>query len=530
MAQPNVHPQHDSAAALEISQLLHAAAFPHPVRELRVCETHISWVLLTGQFAYKIKKPVHFDFIDCSTLEQRRRLCEAELRLNARLAPQLYLDVVPITRSNTGLRVAGDGPAIEYAVRMHQFDSAAQLDALLAAGAVAREEILQLAELMAHFHLRAAVAAPGSELADAQASPDPTLGNLAELLDLLGPHALGLRTLSHWCHEQALALESALQLRAKQGFIREGHGDLHAANIVRYGARLVPFDCLEFSPALRWIDVINDLAFLVMDLRSHDRHDLAVTLLSRYLEITGDYEGVSLLPFYCVYRALVRAKIDALSLRTQSARADEYRTRLVHRLEAATAWTRPAQPTLVLMHGASGSGKSWLSEQLVTALPALRIRSDVERKRLCGLPAGESAAADVRQGIYTAQLNHRTYARLADCAERCLRAGFDVIVDAAALDPVDREVFQRLAHALQAAFVIVSCQADPIELASRILQRGREHTDPSDASLAVLDAQLRGMRPFAAAERQHVLTVDTAASVDVNGVAREIQARAALRG
>jgi aminoglycoside phosphotransferase family enzyme/predicted kinase len=513
----------------QLQELLSVAAFPHPVSELQVRETHISWVILTGEFAYKIKKPVRFDFIDCSTLEQRRHLCEAELRLNRRLAPQLYVEVVPITRRAGGLQIGGDGPPVEYAVRMRQFASDTELPRLLAVAGVERGEMISLAELLAHFHMRALVATDES-VVGAQAALDAVLGNLEQLLNLLEPVAgnHSLRMLGSWCHQQAQALEPLLQLRAKSGCIRECHGDLHAGNIVRFGGRLLPFDCIEFAAELRWIDVIDDLAFLVMDLRSRRRHDLAMTVLSRYLEVTGDYEGVSLLPFYCVYRALVRAKIDVLALQQQVAPAEELRSRLQRRLEAALEWTKPHQPVLTLMHGPSGSGKSWLSEQLVGALPAVRIRSDVERKRLAGIDVSQSAAGAVGQGIYSAQLSHRTYARLADCAERCLRAGIDVIIDAASLDPTDREVFQHLASALHASFAIVACQSDPIDLAARILQRGREHNDPSDASLAVLDAQLRGMQPFNDNERKHVISVDTAHSVDVQAVARAIGARAGL--
>lgn len=524
-------PQPDSTVApstFNPEDLLAAQAFPHPVSNLTLRETHISWVILTGDFAYKIKKPVRFDFIDCSTLEQRRRLCEEELRLNRRLAPQLYVQVVPITRRDGGLQIGGSGPVIEYAVCMRQFDAAAELSTLLTAGGVEGDEIVSLAELLARFHLQAPVQ---TGLASAHQALDAALGNLAQLQPLLQQTVDGrhLRSLSGWCHEQARALEALLQLRARDGFIRECHGDLHAGNIARFAGRLVPFDCLEFSAALRWIDTIDDLAFLVMDLRSRGRHDLALVLLSRYLEVTGDYAGLNVLRFYCVYRALVRAKVDALSIQQQAGPTEQLRVRLSHRLDAAIEWTQPQQPCLVLMHGASGSGKSWVSERLVAALPAVRVRSDVERKRLAGVDERIPAAAPLQHGIYTAQFSHRTYARLADCAERCLGAGLNVIIDAASLQETDREVFRKLASAHHAGFSIVSCQADPIELANRILRRGREHNDPSDASLAVLDAQLRGMQPFTAEERGCVVTLDTQQWIDIERLARIVTAQG-MRG
>jgi predicted kinase len=174
------------------------------------------------------------------------------------------------------------------------------------------------------------------------------------------------------------------------------------------------------------------------------------------------------------------------------------------------------------MHGTSGSGKSWLSGQLVAEIPAIRIRSDLERKRLAGLDPGQSAAAAPGEGIYSAQFSHRTYARLADCAELCLRAGFNVIIDAACLDPVDRTLLRKLAEQLHAGFVIIACQADLITLANRILQRGREHPDPSDASLSVLDRQLRDIQPFTAEEQPYLITVDTAQEVCVEKIAAAV--------
>jgi uncharacterized protein len=514
-------------SGLRIEQLLTAEAYPHPVAELSLRETHLSWVILTGEYAYKIKKPIRFEFVDFSTLELRHRCCEAELQLNCRLAPQLYLDVVAIAHGEHGLQIGGDGTPVEYAVRMRQFPAGAELAALLATDQVSTDEITTLAELLARFHLLAPLAAPDADTNGTQQLLEAVLGNLSQLLAQLGPAETPppLHTLIGWCHDQALAHEPDLMLREQAGFIRDCHGDLHGGNIVRFGSRLLPFDCIEFNAALRHIDVMNDLAFLVMDLRYRGHTDLALVLLSRYLEVTGDYEGVELLPFYCVYRALVRAKIDALSVHQQPQRASIFQARLEQRIQAAIDWTTPREPTLALMHGPSGSGKSWLSNRLVATLPAIRIRSDVERKRLAGIGADESAAAPVAQGVYSAHFSHRTYARLADCAERCLRAGFSVIVDAAFLDSSDREIFQKLAQHLRVGFAIASCQADPITLASRILQRGREHPDPSDANLAVLDAQLRNLQPFSANEEPHVIAIDTAQDIEVAQVRDAIVAR-----
>ncbi|MET0657510.1 MAG: AAA family ATPase [Steroidobacteraceae bacterium] len=517
-----------SSQPLSVDELLRPDAFPHAVGELALRETHISWVVLTGQFAYKIKKPVKLDFIDASTLELRRHYCAEELRLNRRLAPDLYVDVVPITVQDGRVMIGGHGPVLDYAVRMRQFAACDELPELLATNAVTTAQVESLARRLAAFHSSAAVAA-------AQRTPEKTdqmyeavLGNLAQLLEHLeGVDPASLSRLVEWTLAQARALEDTFQLRERNGFIRECHGDLHAGNIVRDGNELVPFDCIEFDPRLRWIDVINDIAFLVMDLMSYGRNELAVVLLNRYLEATGDYRGVQVLPFYAVYRALVRAKVDALMAAQAHVRAAEFREKLRRRIQAASSWTTPRQPVLILMHGASGSGKSWLSKQLTAELPAIRIRSDLERKRLAGISVTQSATADVRQGIYSPHFTYRTYSHLADSAEGCLRAGLHVIVDAAFLDPAERALFRSLARQMGSPCVIVSCQADPATLAARILDRTKR-ANPSDANLSVLDTQLREIKPFDAAEQSCVVPIDTSAPDAVQRVVAAIRARCAL--
>jgi aminoglycoside phosphotransferase family enzyme/predicted kinase len=509
-----------------LQALLTPAAYPHATANIELRETHVSWVVLTGPCAYKVKKPVKLDFIDASTLERRRHLCEEELRLNRRFAPEIYLDVVPITTSDGGAAIGGDGTVVDYAVRMQQFAASDELLSLLARDAVHPQQMSALGEFIAQVHLKA-------EAAPREHAPEQTenlyqavFGNLAQLLaHLEGADASPrLNSLIDWTHDTAQALEPVLRMREQQGFVRECHGDLHAANIVRLQDRLVPFDCLEFNPDLRWIDVIDDIAFLVMDLVSHERTDLALSLLSRYLEVTGDYDGLRVLPFCAVYRALVRAKVDALTIETVPGRAGEFRKRLQQRIRAASQWTTRERPALILMHGASGSGKSWMSARLVPELPALRIRSDLERKRIAGLDARQSAAGDVRKGIYSPEFSHRTYARLAECAEHCLNARFNTIVDASFLEPADRAMFRSLAQRMGVPCYVVSCQADPITLAQRLEERSAA-PDASDADLSVLDKQLREFKPFEAAEQRSVIAVDTSEPHAVQRVASTIESR-----
>jgi uncharacterized protein len=494
-----------------ISELRRPDAFPHAVGDVTVRETHISWVLLTGPFAYKVKKPVKFEFIDASTLERRRHYCEEELRLNKRFAPDLYVDVVAITRDGDRVLVGGRGTVVEYAVRMQQFSAADELPMLLARNDVDVDELAALGESLAQFHSRAAVSAWTGAAEKTRAMYESVFGNLAQLRAHAGPieSRADLERLIDWTHASARALQQTLPERERAGFVRECHGDLHAANVVRLHGRLVPFDCIEFDPRLTWIDVINDIAFLVMDLISRERADLAFALLSRYLELTGDYDGVRALPFYAAYRALVRAKVDALGAEQVRSQEEELRDRVQRRMRAAIAWTEQGRPTLILMHGVSGSGKSWLSRRLIPELHAIRVRSDLERKRLAGVEASAHVPAGIRQGIYAPQLSRRTYERLAECAESCLRAGFNTIVDAASLDMTHREILRAVADRLGVRWVIVSCQADHATLAARVTKRSIARGDASDATLAVLDAQLRELQPFTAPEVQRVIPIDT---------------------
>lgn len=492
---------------LRIEELLVATAFPHEVTELRLVETHISWVILTGELAYKIKKPVKLDFIDTSTRERRRHYCNEELRLNRRLAPELYLRVVPIARHGGLARVDAAGTAIEYAVCLKQFPPEAELPALLERDAVSLPEMLRLGETLARFHLQTPEFC-GSNAAEAtQRVYDTVLDNLQQLLEYAERNRTTpeLRRLWDWTRSAIDAHEVTFEERTRGRRIRDCHGDLHAANIVRFNGRLVPFDCIDFDPQLRCIDVINDIAFLVMDLHSRHREDFAAALLSRYLEITGDYDGVRLLPFYAVYRALVRAKVDAIAAEQSRHLVDHYTNRMQRRVRTAIELMQRPQPILLLMHGLSGSGKSWLSERLVAPLHALRIRSDLERKRLLGTSPDVSG---FKRGNYAPEVSHRVYARLVECAESCLQGGFNAIVDAAFLDASDRELFTSLAERMSVTCAFISCQASPATLLQRVATRAEHGNDASEADRSVVRAQLRDFEPLES-ERHRILQIDT---------------------
>jgi hypothetical protein len=499
-------------------QALHRpACYGHPVRDIRLVETHISWVLLTGPYAYKIKKPVNLGFLDFSTLEKRRFYCEEELRLNRRLAPALYLEVVSITGSSASPLLSGSGEAIEYAVKMVQFPEEARLDRMLVRGELRPQHIDLLAQELAGFHGRIAVAGNDKPFGDPDHIYEPVRQNFIQIRPRIeaGDEAQ-LRRLEIWSEMSFAELRRAFEARKHGGFIRECHGDAHLANMVWLEERAMLFDCLEFSDNLRWIDVMSELAFLVMDLDDRGRPDLARRALNSYLEHTGDYTGLAVFRFYQVYRALVRAKVACIRL-SQSGLSDaeKNRGREEYRGYANLAgrYTQPPPPALIITHGLSGSGKTWLSQQLLESLDAVRVRSDIERKRLHGLAPGERSGSDIDSGIYAPDASRRTYARLAELAATILRAGHTVIVDAACLKRHQRDPLRIVAQQERAPCVILDIQTPENILRERLRQRARQEHEISEAGLTVLDHQLTTREPLADTEQRHVLSVDGTAPV-----------------
>jgi len=509
----------------DVDKLLDPSTFPHAVEKLDLIETHISWIILTGEFAYKIKKPVDLGFVDFSSLARRKYFCEEELRLNQRTAPELYVDIVPIAATAQGLRI-GQEPAIEYAVRMRQFPGDARLDRQLESGRLSAADVLAMAQTIAGFHASLS-ARPLDHPADEIARISQfALDNFTQIKAALNNdhfHPL-LAQLEAWTRQQIALLAPAFQDRAAGGFVREGHGDLHLANMVRLERHIVLFDCLEFDPGLRWLDLMNDIAFLVMDLMAHRRQDLAYTFLNAYLEHTGDYPGIAVLRFYLVYRCLVRAKVAAMQPggnRDGDADSPDEKTRRYLDL-ARSLVEQSMTPRLVLMHGFSGAGKSWLSSRLMGGLGAIRVRSDLERKRLHGLARGQSSGSGIETGLYDARATEQTYDLLARYCETGLRAGFNMIADASFLRQRQRQRFADLAKHLQAALFILDCTAPPETLRERVQKRAADPQQVSEAGLAVLQHQLAHHDAFTDQEEQYVIRLTTEGDHDVPGLLQQL--------
>lgn len=506
----------DSGARADTATLIRSLQNPrfydHAVREVGVIETHISWVLLTGNYAYKIKKPVNLGFLDFSTLQKRHHYCQQELRLNRRLAPSLYLDVVAITGGAEHPRLRGPGPAIEYAVKMLQFPQQAQLDRVLARGELYPQHIDALASTVAAFHADVAIAEAADAYGDPEQVHETVLENFDRVLSGLrdekaAERLLGLR---RWAQQEYERCRPILAMRKQHGYVRECHGDMHLRNMALLDGEVLVFDCIEFSDTLRWIDVISEIAFVVMDLDDRQRPQLGRRFLNAYLEHTGDYGGLEVLRYYLMYRAMVRAMVDSIRIH-QSSMAEAEKRRVLDEyrsyLTLAEQYTQATHPALIITHGLSGSGKTTVAQALLEHYPAIRVRSDVERKRLHGLAAAARTRSGIDRGLYTAEATKRTYGRLHELARVVLKAGYSVIVDATFLKQAQRREFQMLATELDVPFLILDCEAPERVLRERVSQRGQ--TDASEANLAVLERQIASREPLSETERALALSIDT---------------------
>ena len=491
-----------------LESLLSPQAYPHAVQAVQVVETHISWILLTGQFAYKVKRPVALAFVDLRSPKRREFLCHEEVRLNRRFAPDVYVGVCSITADEVGARIDGTGQVIEHAVKMHQFDRDEELDTLLMSHRIKPVELETFGGELARIHAGLPSVDPADGWGRAESVRATILRNLDECIQVVGDFALTEKLCA-----VRLPLEQRLEAGAQwiaerhaSGKVRECHGDLHCSNIVRQQSRLIAFDCLEFEPAFRWIDVADEVAFLLADLEFCQRPAHMQAFLGGYLAGSGDYHACQFLDLYAAHRSLVRAKVMALGAtdsRDPSV-VSATRERCDRHLSCAHARLSPKQPMLILMSGLSGSGKTWLATRLALPFGAVHIRSDIERKRLAGLSAADRSRSSLCQDLYSPAMNVRLHQHLLRCTESTLSGGYTTIVDATFSRREDRRSFAELARRLAVNFRLVHCHAPLDVLRSRIEERERRGGDPSEANVAVLEWQ-----------QQHYEPVQTDESFDV---------------
>lgn len=504
-----------------IAALRDPRAYPHPVGRIHLIETHISFVLLAGAYAYKLKKPVSLDFVDFSSLARRRHFCAEEIRLNRRLAPGLYLDVVSVCDTAGRLRLCAETEeGLEYAVRMRRFPRHATLTEM----PIDRDTIDRLAIQIADFHQQAPQAAAESPFGTPQQVLAPMLTNAqvlrAQPID--ADQRARVDGIEAWTRERFTELEDEIFRRKREGWIRECHGDLHRGNIALIDGEPTIFDTIEFNPGLRWIDCISDIGFLAMDLRQIDARKLERRLINHYLELTGDYAGLRLLGFYQVYRAMVRAKVCGIRLGQESAHARESsqtRDELDHYLRVAADYTRHQPQRVFIAHGLSGSGKTWLGQALREHIPLIQLRSDVERKRLLRTPDGTMPNP---QQLYSTDASRRTYEHLRQLADRILAAGYSVLIDAACLLTEQRALFRDLAAQHHCPFTILALSASPEVLKARVSARLHAGQDASDANAATVIQQQRLREPLTAWEQAHTISLNTQSPAIIAGLLQRL--------
>lgn len=501
----------DASLPLLIQQMLQSAFYPHPtVEPIQLIQTHISYVLLTGEYAYKIKKPLDFGFLNYSTLEKRRHFCQEELRLNQRGAAMLYLDVLPITRVGDRVLLGGEGTPIEYAVKMRQFPQETLLSQIFERGELTETRLRELAEVVAAYHLKAETNDYIRTFGEIAKIRPPFDQNYEQTEAYIG----GPQTQTQFDQTKAYTnrffaeQQMLFADRAAQNWIRACHGDLHLGNICFWQDQLLLFDCIEFNEPFRLVDVMFDIAYIVMDLVIKQRLDLCSVFLNHYIEQTGDWEGLQILPLYVSRQSYVRGKVTSFMLDDPSVSpevkaAAKKKAALYYQLAWDYVQPRPGQ--LFLMSGLSGSGKSTTARRLAQRIGAIHIRADAVRKHLASVPLHEPGGVD----LYTPAFSQQTYERLLNLGITLASQGYSVILDAKYDRQANRQAAIAQAQAHNLPLQILHCTAAADVLRDRLQNRT---ADIADATVAVLAQQT--MDPFTELVQPYVTTIDTTQDID----------------
>ncbi len=518
------HASDDAGFAELLTALQHPSCYPHHPERVEMFQTHISPVFLAGDEVYKLKKPVRFSFLDYSTLAQRHHYCQEEVRLNHRLAPTVYLGVVPVLRIGNDYRVREavnmhDAIVVDYLVRMRRLPPERTLGALLAAGRVGKEGIHALASRLVHFHRTAATtdaAIHGAPQVVWQAAAD----NFTETTAFVG-HTISekqYRSIQEFSQRFFTEHQDLFARRILHDRIREGHGDLRCEHVYFLDQGIEMIDCIESSPRLRTCDVASELAFLAMDMELQGAPALAAELIHAYATQAQDVELLQLLPFYQCYRAYVRGKVESLKSRepeipaTEQERARQ-QARRAFRLASRYARGTPA-PALLVVCGRVGTGKSTIAQSLGAHTGFTVLNSDVVRKRLAGLLPTARAGEEYSSGLYSEDATRRTYAALRTQAEEELRSGRGVIIDATCKQRDDRNSFLALGQQLNVPVLFIECRAPLAEVERRLRERERREDAVSDATWEIARQQEADFPPFDDLPEAQHRVVDTTGDLD----------------
>jgi len=492
----------------KIEQMMQPGFYPHAVQEpIQLIQTHCSYVLLTGDYAYKLKKPVDFGFLNYSTLEKRQHFCQEELRLNSIAAPEIYLEVLPITRDGDQYQLEGTGEVVEYALKMRQFPQETLFSSMFERGELQQQHIVELGQVVAQYHAQAATndyISSFGEVSQVRAAFDENYQQTEKYVGIAQTQQQFDETKDYTDNFFRERTE-LFQNRVMNNFIRECHGDLHLRNICLWQDKVMLFDCIEFNEPFRFVDVMYDVAFAIMDLEARNGKELANIFLNTYIEQTGDYEGLQVLPLYLSRQAYVRAKVTSFLLddpsvpqtakqQATSTAADYYRL--------AWEYTKPTQGKLILMSGLSGSGKSTTARLLARHLGAVHLRSDAVRKHLAGIPLLQRGGDE----LYTPEMNQKTYSRLMELGVMLARLGFSVILDAKYdKQQLRGEVIEK-AIQYQIPLNIINCTAPAEILRERLVKRTG---DVADSTADLLPSQMKAAEPFTEQEKPYLKTLDT---------------------
>ncbi len=514
-----MHPIAVPAADLPavVRALLRPDAYLHPVQRVELRQTHISFVLLAGEYAYKVKKAVNFGFLDYSTLAKRRFYCQQEVSLNSRLCSGTYLGVVPVREEAGRVRMGGSGRTIEYAVQMRRLPAERMMDRLLAEGKVTEEMVRNLARVLADFHGRAEtnarIAATGLKgiryaWEENFRQWQPFIGQTISPEQDAALRAFGRRFFAR--------KGAFLAARADGGRVRDCHGDLRSDSVC-FVDGLCIYDCIEFNRRFRYTDVAGDVGFLAMDLDYRGHPELARAFVDEYVRASGDAGLLEVIDFFKCYRAAVRGKVEGFLLaQAEVPAAEKRRARAAAKryFDLACQYARAhAPPLLLITCGLSATGKSTLARALGQKIGAEVISSDVVRKRLAGLEPTQRREEPFGRGIYGPEFTERTYAALLDAARRALDAGRPAILDATYLRRTHRRQARRLAEELGAEFACVYLRAEDALVRRRIEKRLREGADPSDAGWSVYVRQKRRFQRPSEVPAERLITVDAARPV-----------------
>jgi uncharacterized protein len=498
-----------------VQAMLNADFYPKPAGEVAHLETHISHLFFAGELVYKVKKPVRYSFLDFSTLEKRRYFLQEELRLNRRLAPSVYIDVLPIAFDDLGWRLGGRAEPAEYTLVMRRLPDKRMLPFLLDTGQVTAAMMRDLAALLARFHSdaeRVTDIEPDQYAGLVQAQWNDNLADLArtssQVIDPENCHAI-----EKFGAEFFLRHCDTLKRRAANGWVRDVHGDLHSEHVCFAPEGIQIFDCIEFEPRFRRCDLASEIAFLMMDIDVRGGGRLIAPFLQRYRESIDDAEANDLLPFWQCYRALVRAKVYALRGERGFDSARRYA-----RYAARLAW-QPLLPFILIVSGLTGSGKSTLARELSERIGVPTINSDVVRKELAGNKRRQPAPYN--QGIYSAAMTEKTYAKMTREAEKLILSGRGVILDGTFVNRSQRQKILALAHRYQIPLLAIHCAVSDDITQERLAQRASAGTDVSDGRWEIYVQQKDAFEALDDIPATDRLELDTDATLDTLAVACE---------